>query len=157
MNEDEIISRIHRFFFRLLPQAKLAKTFSSETIHKLIKEGMEVSRLGEMEFVQSMKNIDPEISVENALEDALHSLLDNLRFGKGQAEHLKQAVTLYAPKMSVQRYVEMIERRNTTREDYLYACTLIQDSYQKDEVKAYLMLQQLVLVHRINRVVASNS
>ena len=39
MNEEEIFNRIHHFFLKQLPQAKLAKTFTKEAIFHIIKEG----------------------------------------------------------------------------------------------------------------------
>jgi len=150
MNENVIINRIHHFFYKLIPQTKLSKKFSSDCIHLLIKEGVSVSRLGDLDLVKEMKDLDPEITVENALEEALNSLLENLRFGKSQSSHLKEALRIHVPEENVNKYMELIDKRIAAREDYLFACSLLQESRQKEEVKAYLLLNQLILVHRIN-------
>ena len=60
------------------------------------------------------------------LQEALNSLLENLRFGKSQSIYLKEAVRMYVTEQNINKYVDLIDTRIAAREDYLYACSLVQ-------------------------------
>eukprot|EP00088_Acartia_fossae_P006262 TRINITY_DN12893_c0_g1_i11.p1 TRINITY_DN12893_c0_g1~~TRINITY_DN12893_c0_g1_i11.p1 ORF type:complete len:333 (-),score=39.45 TRINITY_DN12893_c0_g1_i11:377-1333(-) len=151
ISETDIFRRIQYFFFKLLPEAKLAKSFTKDSIFGLIKEGFEVSELWSLDLLNDLKDVDEEIVTENALEAAVYALLDNLRFGSNHCDLLKEALYVYTnSNLQYIKFAQIIDTRKVERQDYLYSCTLVQDSRYKDELKAYLKFKQFVLVHSIN-------